>query len=78
MSKDPLSAARAVALETEFDALLDDRELSQIDAMVHKYRSGKATFEALIGHVAVISELRKIRDSLLNEAQKAIESIEES
>lgn len=45
--------------------------------MVHKYRSGKATFEALIGHVAVISELRKIRDSLLSEAQKAIESIEE-
>lgn len=77
MSKDPLSAARAVALETEFDALLDDREAIHVDAMVTKYRSGKATFEALIGHVAVISELRKIRDTLTSEAQKAIQLLEE-
>lgn len=74
---DPLAAQRAVAMENAFEDLLVEREVRTVDAMVNAFRSNKATHERLIAAVAVVSELRSIRDELHRGAQKAIQQTEE-
>lgn len=56
-----------------FGTLLEEREKAIIDKMVLKYRSGKGTFEEYHADVAVISELRTLRDRLERDTLEAIE-----
>lgn len=75
---DQFSANRALALENDFEDLLVDREIKIVDDMVLKYRSSKITPEYLHGQVAVLAELRRIRDQLKTNALKEIQLLEES
>lgn len=76
MEVDVLSAARAAAMEEEFEALLVDREVRILDRMVARFRSGKMTYEQLAADVGAISELRMIRSELENRTMKEIARLE--
>jgi hypothetical protein len=67
---------RHAALDEEYSKLLVDREMKAIDKMVFAYRNGKATYEALFGIAAVISELRTMQNELDRQAMNEIQQLE--
>lgn len=68
---------RAIALGTDFLSYLEDRKQVIIKDMVQQYSSGDYNYESLIGCIAKLHELQRLKSKIENERYEAIDEVEE-
>lgn len=70
---DPYAGARAESVRTELDGIATEQIEQTLNTLVARYNQGRMTYETMIGSIAEIAALRKLRDKARRRVMEQID-----